>query len=89
MRVKLLLIICLNLLFVNIIVNSFAITNSTEEAIDLIANDTETAKGEFANETNQAETESTEGILELCNNLSEQNYSNKTDRSNCIKSELG
>lgn len=89
MRVKLLLIICLNLLFVNIIVNSFAITNSTEEAIDLIANDTETAEGEFSNETNQAETESTEGILELCNNLSEQNYSNKTDRSNCIKSELG
>ncbi|MDX1371748.1 MAG: hypothetical protein R3321_04725 [Nitrososphaeraceae archaeon] len=73
----------------NIIVNSFAITNSTEEAIDLIANDTETAEGEFANETNQAETESAEGVLELCNNLLEQDFNNKTDKSNCIKSELG
>jgi len=74
---------------VNIIVNSFAITNSTEEAIDLIANDTETAEGEFANETNQAETESAEGILELCNNLLEQDSNNQTDKSNCIQSELG
>ena len=89
MRFKLLLITCLNLLFVNIIVNSFAITNSTEEAIDLIANDTETTEGDFANETNQAETESAEGILELCNNLLEQNSNNKTEKSNCIKPELG
>lgn len=89
MGFKLLLIISINLLSVNMILNSFAIINSTEEAIDLIANDTETAEDEFSNETIQAENESAEGIFEICNNLLDDDQNGKIDELNCINSELG
>jgi hypothetical protein len=70
------------------ILNSFAITNSTEEAIDLVANDTETAEDEFSNETIQAENQSAEGIFEICNNMLDDDQNGEIDESKCIKPEL-